>query len=98
MSLQLVRFGADPHIAPQLRSQLTSVCAALDAASASGVSYTAYVSESGTDFILALELADPAANPLVTLPEAMTLRDTIGRAVGGTVAPETFTIVGAYRS
>ncbi|MER7195675.1 hypothetical protein [Streptomyces flaveolus] len=100
MSLQMVRFNAAVDSAAELRDRLTSVFAALDAASTTGLTYTAYASESGTDFVLALELTDPTTNPLLTLPEAQRLRDAISRAAGGLIAPtpEPFTIVGSCKS
>ncbi|MET8172157.1 hypothetical protein [Streptomyces clavifer] len=100
MSLQIVRFSAAVDSAAELRDCLTSVFTAREAASTTGLAYTVYASESGTDFILALELTAPKTNPLLTLPEAQRLRDAINRAAGGLIAPtpEPFTIVGSYTS
>ncbi|MFI2115982.1 hypothetical protein ACH489_16070 [Streptomyces rubiginosohelvolus] len=100
MSLQMVRFCAAVDSAAELRDRLPGVLAALDAASTTGLASTAYASESGTDFIPALELTDPRTNPLLTLPEAQRLRDAISRTAGGliTPTPEPFTIVGSYTS
>ncbi|MFJ6321186.1 hypothetical protein ACIQJW_34430 [Streptomyces californicus] len=100
MSLQMVRFNAAVDPAAELRDRRTGVFAALDAASTTGTTSTAYASESGTGFVSALELTDLTTNPLLTLPEAPRLRDAISRAAGGLIAPtpEPFTIAGAYKS
>ncbi|MGV0096743.1 hypothetical protein [Streptomyces californicus] len=100
MSLQMVRFNAAVDPAAELRDRRTGVCAALDAASTTGTTSTAYASESGTGFVSALELTDPTTNPLLTLPEAPRLRDAISRAAGGLIAPtpEPFTIGGSCKS
>ncbi|MFC5173198.1 hypothetical protein [Streptomyces mutomycini] len=98
MSLQMVRFRADGGTDAEVRSQLARVFAALHAASPQGVVYTAYSSESGQDFILALEREEAAENPLVGLPQAAQLRDLISRAVGAPVPPAPFTVVGSYNS
>ncbi|MFE6974962.1 hypothetical protein [Streptomyces sp. NPDC057682] len=100
MSLQTVRFNAAMDSAAEPRDRPTSGLAALDAASTTGLTHTAYASESGTGFLLALELTDPTTNPLLALPEAQRLRDAISRAAGGLIAPtpEPFTIVGSYTS
>ncbi|MFJ6887680.1 hypothetical protein ACIQRC_22950 [Streptomyces californicus] len=100
MSLQMVRFNAAVDPAAELRDRLTGVVAALDAASTTGPTSTAYASEWGTGFVCALELTDLTTNPLLTLPEAPRLRDVISRAAGGLIAPtpEPFTIAGVYKS
>ncbi|MEV1021046.1 hypothetical protein [Streptomyces sp. NPDC050264] len=98
MSLQMVRFRTDSGTAAEVRSQRARVFAALHAASPRGVVHTAYSSESGPDFILALELEEAAENPLVGLPQAAQLRDLISRAVGAPVRPEPFVVVGSYHS
>ncbi|MFD4034753.1 hypothetical protein ACFWVP_30665 [Streptomyces sp. NPDC058637] len=98
MSLQMVRFRTDSGTAAEVRSQLVRVFAALHAASPQSVVYTAYSSESGQDFILALETEEAAENPLMGLPQAAQLRDLISRAVGAPVLPEPFTVVGSYNS
>ncbi|GAA2936032.1 hypothetical protein ACFPN0_21535 [Kitasatospora cinereorecta] len=98
MSLQMVRFRTDSGTAAEVRSQLVRVFAALHAASPQGMVYTAYSSESGQDFILALEMEEAAENPLVGLPQAAQLRDLISRAVGAPALPEPFTVVGSYHS
>lgn len=98
MSLQMVRFRTDDGTAVEVRAQLAKVFAALRTASPQGVTYTAYSSESGTDFILALEMGETAANPLMGLPDAARLRDLISRAAGAPVPPEPFTVVGSYTS
>ncbi|MFF6820424.1 hypothetical protein ACFY8V_20925 [Streptomyces californicus] len=96
----MVLFNAAVDPAAELRDRLTSVVAALDAASTTGPTSTAYASESGTGFVCALELTDPTTNPLLTLPEAPRPRDAISRAAGGLIAPtpEPFTIAGSYKS
>ncbi|MFB8026880.1 MULTISPECIES: hypothetical protein [unclassified Streptomyces] len=98
MSLQMVRFRTDNATAAEVRAQLAEVFTALETASPQGMVYTAYSSESGTDFILVLELEETEANPLVGLPEAAQLRDLISRAVGAPVPPEPFIVVGSYNS
>ncbi|MFD9545276.1 hypothetical protein [Streptomyces sp. NPDC060022] len=98
MSLQMVRFRTDNDTAAEVRSQLAMVFAALRAASPQGVVYTAYSSESGPDFILAIEMEEAVENPLSGLPEAAQLRDLISRAVGAPVPPEPFFVVGSYHS
>ncbi|WP_411083567.1 hypothetical protein [Streptomyces sp. cmx-18-6] len=100
MSLQMVRFSAAVDSAAEPPDCLTRVLAALCSAPTTGLARTAYASESGTDFILALELAEPTTNPLLTLTGAQRLRDAISRAASGPLAPtpEPFTIVGSYTS
>lgn len=98
MSLQMVRFRTDSGTAAEVRSQRARVFAALHAASPQGVVCTAYSSESGPDFILALEMEEAAENPLVGLPQAAQLRDLISRAAGAPVLPEPFAVVGSYKS
>ncbi|MGW6205732.1 hypothetical protein ACWF9B_19090 [Streptomyces sp. NPDC055089] len=98
MSLQMVRFRTDNGTAAEVRAQRVRVFAALHAASPRGVVHTAYASESGPDFILALDMEEAAENPLVGLPQAAQPRDLIGRAVGAPVPPEPFTVVGSYDS
>ncbi|MGW0784968.1 hypothetical protein [Streptomyces sp. NPDC002913] len=97
MSLQMVRFRTDSGTAAEARSQLAKVFAALQTASPQGLVYTAYSSASGTDFILALEMEEAEANPLV-VPQAAQLRALISRAVGAPVPPEPFVVVGSYSS
>ncbi|MGW5736319.1 MULTISPECIES: hypothetical protein [Streptomyces] len=96
MSLQMVRFRTNSDTAAEVRSQLAKVFAALQTASPQGVLYTAYSSKSGTDFILALEMEEAQANPLLTLPQAAELRELISRAAGAPVPPEPFVVVGSY--
>ncbi|WP_405903374.1 hypothetical protein OG696_23215 [Streptomyces sp. NBC_00656] len=98
MSLQMVRFRTDNGTAAEFRSHLVRVFAALRTASPQGVVCTAYASEPGPDFILALEMEEPAENPVAGLPQAAQLRDRIGRTVGAPVLPGPFTVVGSYDS
>ncbi len=98
MSLQMVRFRTDSSTAADVRSQLAKVFATLHAASPQGVACTAYSSESGPDFILALEMEEAAENPLVGPSQAAQLRDLISRAEGAPVPPGSFTVVGSYHS
>ena len=98
MSLQMVRFRTDSGTAAEVRSQLARVFAALRAASPQDVVYTAYSSQPGQDFILALEMEEAAQNPLVGLPQASQLRHLISRAAGAPVLPEPFTVMGSYNS
>lgn len=98
MSLQMVRFRTDSGTAAEARPQRAEVFAALQTASPQGLVHTAYSSESDTDFILALGVAEAEANPLVGLPEAAHLRDLVSRASGAPVPPEPFVVVGSYSS
>lgn len=98
MSLQMVRFRTDSGTAAEVRSQRARVFAALHAASPLGVVHTAYPSESGPEFILALELEEAAENPSVGPPRGAQLRDQISRAVSAPVLPEPFTVVRSCNS
>ncbi|MEV7108004.1 hypothetical protein [Streptomyces atroolivaceus] len=98
MSLQMVRLRTDSSTAAEVRSQLAKVFAALHAASPQGVACTAYSSESGPDFILALEMEEAAENPLAGPSRAAQQRDLISRAEGAPAPQGLSTVVGSYHS
>lgn len=92
----MVRFRTPADKTPQVRSQLEKVFGALEAAAPRGVTYRAYASTSEPEFLLVLDLAEGAPNPLLQLPDAGRLREMIAEWAGAPVPPAEFTVEGVY--
>lgn len=96
MSIQIVRFNADPQHIPDVEEAIGRVFGAIRKAAPTDIEYTATRLGDSTEFLLALRLPAGAPNPLLEIPEAGAFRDDIAKWAGGPVAPVTLHVLGRY--
>lgn len=96
MSLQIVRFTAPAEQGPEVEEAITQLFTALERVAPTGVSYSAVRVGDGAEFLLTLQLADAATNPLTDIAEARSLRAKIADWAGAPVPPQPATVLGRY--
>lgn len=96
MSVQIVRFHADPQQIDEIEEAIRELFSAVEKAAPTGVEYTAARIGDSAEFLLALTLPDGAANPLLEIPEAGAFRSKVGEWAGGPVPPSTLHLIGRY--
>jgi hypothetical protein len=97
MSLQIVRFTAAQDRVRRTEKGIERLFAAVHAAAPEDIRYLAARTAEGTDFMLMLHLADGAANPLPTIPEAAAFRQEMPQWAVTPPAPEPMIVLGDYR-
>ncbi|ONK14037.1 hypothetical protein [Streptomyces sp. MP131-18] len=104
MSVQIVRFSTGTEQVPEVEEAIRKLFAAVEEAAPTGIDYTAVrvgdgagdETGEGAEFLLALRLADPDANPLLGIREALDFRTAIAAWAGTPVAPRPATVLGRY--
>lgn len=97
MSLQIVRFTTDPDDAAAVEEGVDRLFRAVRSAQPDGMRYLATRHGERPEFLLLLHLAEPTANPLLTLPEAAAFREHMAGWARSRPAPEELTVLGSYR-
>jgi hypothetical protein len=93
-TLQIVRFTTHEESIASAETEIRRVFHAVNAAAPEDMQYLAV--RSGCDFVLALNLADPAANPLLDIESAAHFRRALPNWTSDNAAPEPFTVIGNY--
>ncbi|MDT0445578.1 hypothetical protein [Streptomyces johnsoniae] len=100
MSVQIVRFSTSTEQVPEVEEAIRKLFAAVEEAAPTGIDYTAVRLGDGeseaTEFLLALRLADPEANPLLGIREALDFRAAIAAWAEAPAAPQPATVLGRY--
>ena len=93
-TLQIVRFTTHDEYTASAETQIRRVFHAVTAAAPEDMQYLAI--RSGREFLLMLNLADPAANPLLDIETAAHFRRALPNWTSDNAAPKPFTVIGNY--
>lgn len=96
MSVQIVRFRTATEHLPEVEEAVRGLFAAIEAAAPAGLDYTAVRVGDGAEFLLMLELAEGAVNPLPGIPEALAFRARVADWAGAPVPPQPVTVLARY--
>jgi hypothetical protein len=96
MTVQIVRFTADPADVPEIETAIAMMVAAIRRERPSGTRFTSWKLADGVTFLNALELADGVENPLPGIPECRAYQQRLAQWVAEPPRPQPVTVVGAY--
>lgn len=97
MSVQIVRFRISlEHIAPVTKKIEAIFSALREADPPPSMRYVALRDDVDPVFTLILELPEGAANPLLSIPDALAFRESLAGWAHDDVAPRPTTVVGRY--
>jgi hypothetical protein len=96
MALQVVRAGVKPGHAADLEAAAAKVFAALAALQPDGLRY-ASLRVAGDGYLILLEVADGAVNPLPSIPAFQEFQASLPGGLSGPPVIETASVVGSYR-
>ncbi len=97
MSVHIVRFRISPEHIEMVTQQIEAIFTALrEAASSPSIRYVALRDDVDPVFTLILELPEGAANPLLSIPEALAFRESLAGWAHDDAAPRSNTVVGRY--
>ncbi len=93
-TLQIVRFTTHDESIGSAETEIRRVFHTVTAVAPEGMQYLAV--RSGSEFFLMLNLADPAANPLLGIDSAAHFRRALPNWTYDGAAPQPFTVIGNY--
>ncbi|MQP33577.1 hypothetical protein GEO20_16620 [Rhodococcus erythropolis] len=93
-TLQIVRFTTHDEHTASAETEIRRVFHAVTAPAPEDMQYLAV--RSGHEFLLALNHADPAANPLLDIEPAAHFRRALPNWTSDNAAPKPFTVIGNY--
>lgn len=96
MTVQIVRFTAEPADVPEIETAIATMVAAIRRERPPGTRFTSWKLADGVTFLNALELADGAENPLPGIPECRAYQQRLAQWVAEPPQPQPVTVVGAY--
>jgi hypothetical protein len=96
MTVQIVRFTADPADVPDVEAAIARMGAAIRRERPSGTRFTSWKLADGVTFLNALELADGVQNPLPGIPECRAYQQALAQWVAEPPVPQPVTVVGEY--
>ncbi len=95
-TLQIVRFTTHDEYIAFAETEIRRVFHAVNATAPEGLQYLAV--RSGREFLLMLNLAYPAANPLLGIETAAHFRRALPNWTSDNAAPKPFTVIGNYNT
>ncbi|NHE67705.1 hypothetical protein G9U53_25645 [Rhodococcus sp. D-46] len=93
-TLQIIHFTTHDESIGSAETEIRRVFHAVTAVAPENMQYLAV--RSGSEFFLMLNLADPAANPLLGIDSAAHFRRALPNWTSDNAAPKPFTVVGNY--
>ena len=96
MTVQIVRFTADPADVPDIEAAIGTMVAAVHRERPPGTRFTSWKLADGVTFLNVLELADGVDNPLPGIPECRAYQQRLAQWVGEPPSPQPGTVVGSY--
>jgi len=96
VTVQMIRFSTAEANVAEVESAIATMSAGIAAARPAGTRYAACKLADGRTFLLLLELADGATNPLPDIPEAREFQQRMTGWAGEPPAPSPVTVVGSY--
>ena len=98
MSVMMARVKIREEHADEVEWAATRMFAALEEAAPQGVRYSSLRLEGGATYVVLLEIAEGAENPLFKIPEFLEFQQKLKGWIAEPSAPEQFKVVGSYRS
>jgi hypothetical protein len=96
MTVQIVRFTADPTDVPDIETAIETMIAAIQRERPPGARFTSWKLADGVTFLNVLELADGVENPMPGIPECRAYQQKLAHWVAEPPRPQLVTVVGAY--
>jgi hypothetical protein len=96
MTVQIVRFTADPADVADIEAAIETMIAAVHREQPAGTRFTSWKLADGVTFLNVLELADGVDNPLPAIPECREYQQQLVRWVAEPPRPQPVTVVASY--
>ena len=96
MTVQIVRFTAEPTDVPDVEAAIARMVAAIHRERPPGTRFTSWKLADGVTFLNVLELAEGAENPLPGIPECRAYQQQIAQWVAEPPRPQPVTVVAGY--
>jgi hypothetical protein len=97
MSAMMIRTQVKPDRVPDVEAAVQKMFAAIKEAQPQGVRYASCKLPDGATFVVILELEDPTANPLGTIPAFTEFQERLKDWLAVPPTPEPLHVVGSYR-